>query len=965
MPSRVRPPGEVMDSDRWKKQRELFERARDLSSDERAEFLEAHCAGDTDLRAELEALLVAHDFARSKSDNDPAGEAGRPEGELIGSTIGDYRVVELIGEGGMGRVYRAYDQRLDRYVALKVLPEEVAEDPRRVARFKREARILASLSHAHIGAIYDVEEYEGRLVLVLEWIRGPTLAERLSRGPVPVDEAVDIARQIAAGLEVAHAGGVIHRDLKPANVILTPDGSAKVVDFGIARAADRPRRPGEDPTDHLDATAPGQIIGTVAYMSPEQLRGLHVDPRTDIWSFGVLLFEMLAGTGPFMANNAADTMALILRREPDWDALDRRVPASLRGLLLRCLEKNARRRLQAIGEARLALEPGSESLLASGSRRTRIRRRLLPLGAVGAALVLLITAVMQFGRAGAAPEQGATGRRVGTPVQVSFTGDVFEAVIAPVGPFVATLRHLEDEDVVTVLDLTGGDPVDVARGDRICCLAWSPDATRLAFQRFVSNGRTVHTVPARGGLERTVRANAPWLRGLRWSPDGTRMATWADNRDLVQVTDLASGDAIQYVPESIAAATRWVVDVDWGPTGQFAIATQSETGAYEVHVVESEGQGAGSTTNDAGEHVADRLIVSSTLLTTHARAVDGVRWAGDGGALYYFRSNGRSRDLLRIEPSAGAQPEIVREALQIVPDPGGRIRVGISRDSVLSLASGSRYSNLWLLPFAASESARRLTNRTMTIRRPVVSPAGDQVAFEAAGAGGFDIFVLDLEDGGIRQVTETRTGAVSPAWSPSGDSIAFVSADDGRRRVWVTHFEAFVPEIMLFGSVSDAMWRNLEWAPGRDLLVQTPDLQFGRYRSVEAQRLLTSDPESRNWVLQARYSPDGASVAITWNRANVLGMWIVHESSEPRQLLNGEYNPIGWSPDGSRIYVYESQERRISAVDPRTGRMRFVREFPFEADEIDMDVTRDGLGVIAAVSEAPGDAVIVDLRGSR
>ena len=277
-----------------------------------------------------------------------------------GSQIGPYHVLEPLGSGGMGEVYRARDTKLGRDVALKVLSDPVTTDSGRMARFTREAQLLASLNHPNIAAIYGVEEGGGGLTLVLEYIDGETLADRINKGPLPVDEALRVALQIAQALEAAHEKAVIHRDLKPANVKITSDGKVKVLDFGLAKALqDEPESApslSQSPTLTAAATRAGIILGTAGYMAPEQARGKSVDRRGDIWAFGVVLFEMLSGKRVFEDDTITDTLVNVLQREPDWEQLPPRTPSALRRLLQRCLKKDPRERLQAIGEARILLD---------------------------------------------------------------------------------------------------------------------------------------------------------------------------------------------------------------------------------------------------------------------------------------------------------------------------------------------------------------------------------------------------------------------------------------------------------------------------------------------------------------------------------------------------------------------------------------------------------------------------------
>jgi eukaryotic-like serine/threonine-protein kinase len=319
---------------------------------------------------------------------------------MIGKTLGHYEISSQLGKGGMGEVYRARDTKLNRDVALKILPAEFANDAERMARFKREAQLLASLNHTNIAAIYGLEESGGMRALIMELAEGPTLAERILKGPIPLEEALGIARQIAEALEAAHEKGIIHRDLKPANIKITPEGAVKVLDFGLAKALEGEAavtNVSESPTLSMAATQAGVILGTAAYMAPEQARGASVNKRCDIWSFGVVLFEMLIGKQLFTGETVSDTLAAVLRADIDWNLLPANTPASIRTLLRRCLTKDRKQRLQAIGDARIVIEeyisnPSSasvqEAVLVTGRRK--LVERLAWVGAV----VLLIVALM-------------------------------------------------------------------------------------------------------------------------------------------------------------------------------------------------------------------------------------------------------------------------------------------------------------------------------------------------------------------------------------------------------------------------------------------------------------------------------------------------------------------------------------------------------------------------------------------
>jgi serine/threonine protein kinase/TolB-like protein/tetratricopeptide (TPR) repeat protein len=390
-----------LEPDRRTRISELYHLALERPPAERHGFLQRVCERDEALRLEVESLLSYEVAAASFLETPAADAAARGSTEMIGRQLGPYRILAPLGAGGMGEVYRARDSKLGRDVAIKVLPSHFTADPERRSRFAREARLLATLNHPHIGAIYGLEETEGVAALVLELVEGPTLADRLARGPLPLPEALTIARQIAEALDAAHEKGIVHRDLKPANIVLqgagdasrlpSGDSRAKVLDFGVAKTMAVGLEADLTESGSPDGTADGRILGTPAYMSPEQARGQAVDKRTDIWAFGCVLYEMLTGRLAFGGDTVSDTFVSILEREPDWAALPAQTPASIRTLLERCLRKDPQKRLHDIADARIEIDERNSASASSFPGVPRAARRRFFAGAIGA--VLLAVAV--------------------------------------------------------------------------------------------------------------------------------------------------------------------------------------------------------------------------------------------------------------------------------------------------------------------------------------------------------------------------------------------------------------------------------------------------------------------------------------------------------------------------------------------------------------------------------------------
>ena len=393
-----------MTPEQWQQIKRVLAVALEIDDpDRRAAYLDDLCGTDRWMREQVDRLLRANamagtQFLASSPLTDVSARDEHQTDSLIGRRVGGYQILDLIGVGGMGEVYRARDTKLGRDVALKLLPGDSIHDPERIARFGREAQLLASLNHPHIAAIYGLEDSDGVPALVLELVEGETLADRIGRGPMSVRDVRPIARQIIEALEAAHEQGIVHRDLKPANVKITPKGVVKLLDFGLAKltaenAADSRHTESSTVAVAIDRTRDGRIFGTAAYMSPEQVLGQPVDTRTDIWAFGCVLYELLTGRPPFACSTVAETMAAIVEHEPDWQALRVDTPPDIRAVLQRCLQKDVARRLQHIGDARVATGEEQQDFDA-GTGRQRQRRlvavRWMSLAVAGASMALVV-----------------------------------------------------------------------------------------------------------------------------------------------------------------------------------------------------------------------------------------------------------------------------------------------------------------------------------------------------------------------------------------------------------------------------------------------------------------------------------------------------------------------------------------------------------------------------------------------
>ena len=558
--------------DRRRQVEDLCHEALERDAAGRAAFVADACGSDEALRREVEALLAHAETAEgflSAPLEVLAAQALTDEraDSLVGRSLGAYRIRSHLGSGGMGDVYRAHDTKLGRDVAIKILPQLFTSDSERLARFEREARVLASLNHPNVGAIYGIEAADGLRGIVLELVEGETLADRLGRGPLPIKEAVGVARQIAEALDAAHEKGVVHRDLKPANIKVTPQGVVKVLDFGLAKIEEGRASAGhmsDSPTISRGRTIEGVILGTTAYMSPEQARGLAVDKRTDIWAFGCVLYEMLTGHLAFAGETFSDTIVAILEREPDWTRLPTGTPSAVCRLMQRCLEKDPRRRLRDIGDARHSIEDvatGEPDVRAAASPYPR--RLAWLLGGVALASASVASWLL-WGATTEAPSRSVQLQRL-----TDWVGIEESPAISPDGKEVAFVARAGSKRQIWRRLLAGGAPLQVTRDDTDHEQPrWVPDSSALIY--YVPSATpgehgAIWEVPALGGEPRRI---ASALSGGDISHDGRRIALFRFEETQIALVvvnrDGSDTDHLRPLPPlSSYKYPRWSPDDRW------------------------------------------------------------------------------------------------------------------------------------------------------------------------------------------------------------------------------------------------------------------------------------------------------------------------------------------------------------------------------------------------------------------
>jgi eukaryotic-like serine/threonine-protein kinase len=808
-----------------------------------------------------------------------------------GVRLGHYEILSAIGAGGMGEVYKARDTRLERDVAIKILPHAFAGDAPRVARFQREAKLLAALNHPNITQIFGLEQAGDVHVLAMELVTGEDLSERIARGAIPLDEALPIAGEIAEALEAAHERGITHRDLKPGNIRLRPDGTVKLVDFGLAKLLEPDgvsSPPSESPTIATPAvTGTGTILGTAPYMSPEQARGNPLDHRTDIWAFGCVLYEMLAGRRAFPGDRVSEVLASLLAREPDQAALPAATPPAIRRLLRHCLHKDARERLRDIGDARLAIrdalagaDPEATVVTAPGPDRPRRAQRAWIGVLLVSALALFASSMIALRPAPVAPEMRVDIATPPSAVPLSLA-------LSPDGRTIAYVVTSESRSDLWLRSLESGSARAVAGTGGAECPFWSPDSHSVAF--FAED--KLRRVDADGGSVQTL-AHAPAGCGGTWNRDGVIL--FASLGNPIARVPAAGGDPVA-LPRMAQQGS------DFSP--QFL-----PDGRSFLYYVRGAPEVRGVYVGRLDETVeARRLLESDT----------GAVFAPPGKLLFVRQETLLAQDFDPVRWELSGDPLAVAEHVAV-----GATGLSVSRAGNIAFrasSAGARRQFIWF-DRAGRERARVGDPVGTSLASPSLSSDGQRVALYRNSDGNTDVWVLETKRGALSRLTSDLADDVAPVWSPDGGRVVFSSNRRGVHDLYQRPLAGGGSEELLLATAQPKL--ATDWSSdGRFLLFNRRDPKTGLDiwalpvdGTGKPFRVVQTTFDEQN----AQFSPDGHWIAYQSTESGRADVYVQpFPGPGTRSLVSTSGGShVRWRRDGRELF-FLAPNGRLMAVPVR------------------------------------------------
>jgi len=934
-------------AERWQEIERLYHAALELGPEDRGTYLEAACGGDQALRREVESLLASDDRAADFLEaTEPEVEEVAPDArKTVGTRVGSYMIMEFLRAGGMGEVYKARDTRLDRIVAIKFLPAAIVSEAVALERFNREARAASALNHPHICTVHDVGDHEGRPFIVMEFLEGGSLRDRIAGRPLPIPDLVKIALQVCEGLQAAHAKGIVHRDVKPANISITAAGRIKILDFGVGKVGWVYRAEASTSDVASDAAAtktlapihltrPGTMMGTLAYLSPEQARGEEVDSRSDIFSLGAVMYEMATGRQPFHGETSTELVHAILTEHPNKPSeFNAAVPKSLDRIIAKALAKDRAVRYQSVEELAREL-----TVLA-----TSHRRRSLVAVSVLALLASLGTVIWFAARPASGPRPQSFAQLTDNP------GEELYPSLAPDGKFFVYQSRTSGKWQIYLKRVGGLNPISLTKDPAAedSQPAFSPDGEQIAF-RSERDGGGIFVMGATG---ENVRKLTSFGYNPAWSPNGKEIV--CSTGFFVRPEEKGGANSQLFRVNIATGETRQISGIDdaaqpnWSPHGYRIAYWNSPKGQRDLWTVPANG-------GDPVQVTADVAVDWNPV------------WSPDGRYLYFSSDRGGSMNLwrVRIDEASGKTSGAPEQFTTPAQSSGF---MSFSRDGRrMVYAAHGRDLNLYKVGFdpvreVTTGQPTTVTEGSTPLADPDFSPDGQWLVFNSHTTPQ-NLFLVRSDGTSFRQLTYGGQMDRCPQWSPDGSLIAFSSVRSGKRQIWTIKPDGTGLERRTDAPGSGA--RLPKWLPDGRVIYRLTGVILDPakgWKEQPDQRL--PNPESGMTFAVGTSSPDGRMLSgeLSQRDGSFLGLSVYHMDSRRYERIGPAVGEGGskWLPDSRRLLFLE--DHKIHLIDSHSKRMRQVFTAGPRRDIFSFTVSADGRWIAYTVEAAEADIWLMNL----
>lgn len=849
---------------------------------------------------------------------------------MIDKIVSHYKIISQLGQGGMGVLYLAEDLQLNRKAVLKFLPPDVMNDPDVNLRFKREAQAAGSLSHPNIVTIYDVGVHENKTFIAMEYVEGKTLRELIKSDELTIERITDISVQICEGLNEAHSKGITHRDIKPENILIDEKGKVKIVDFGLAKIKNTSR----------GITKQDTTVGTIKYMSPEQIRNQSVDHRSDIWSFGVILYEMITGKYPFKGEHDASIFYSVINQTPEPLARYKaNIGEGFQRIIDKSLDKDTVTRYQHIDEllSDIRREKKESGEYRVTKKRTNKSKSKIAIIIATVALIILSAVVINY-------LLNSPIKKIPPPrhTQLTFIGNIYfyengplfdRSQISPDGEFTAYVTGEGNEKSIFIKDNSGDRAIEIFKGVKwVTSLRWSPDGNKIFFSSINNNSSSSsYIIPKLGGKVQELK----FIQFGCWSPDESLIAGVHSSYKSIILVKRETDEIVKSL--ELKGDFNWLNDIDWSPSGdKILFLTRNDSSKIAIWTIETDG-------------THQQRILEET------NGIYSPRWSSDGNYIYYLQSNGMTNDLMKTEISSiidGKKSQVIQTGLQAYG-------FSITTDNKkLSYTKHNVSANLWCFTQNSSDNlfqSKKITSGTSYYGMPALSLDGKQIAFTYNG----NIFTMSVDGDSINQLTFLNSSCRSPTWSPNKEEIAFLTGSN-LAKVFAKGGAPTIFKNTVAGG-------RAFWASDSEIFYQdSRNRNICRFNLFTNQSKLLVSNDSVGWMFGPQQSPDSLNIAVYWNGPEVgKGLWLISQKDSLQKLIyKGMIYPLRWSRDSNSIYAlnFEKIPPEILMVSSNSGATKFIYTLPIAkaTGGFDLDITPDGKTIVCAIQETNSDVWMIE-----